>query len=155
MAPMSFPLRRFWIVAALGLSIFEPACNLNATSPTAGSPDGLSCGQRLVGGWIVTGFTPDQPLSPQAAQSLQALHQSLRITFDGQRAITTAPGLHHVGPYRIDNDGALDCVVSAPDDSGAVGSTLVHFTDANHYQVTERNSAVPGRSTMERSNPVY
>ncbi|MCS6899676.1 MAG: hypothetical protein RMJ98_08480 [Myxococcales bacterium] len=123
--------------------------------PRNQSPDGLSCGQRLIGGsWRLTGFQPDQPLSPQDAASLERLHGSLRLSFDGQNAITTGPGLHHVGPYRVESDDGVSCRIVAPDDTGVVSETFIRFLGSPHrIEVIDRRSAIPGRSTMERGAP--
>jgi len=124
-------------------------------SPRTQSPDGLTCGQRLVGGsWRFTGFQPDQPLNPQDAASLERLHGSLRLSFDGQNAVTTGPGLQHVGPYRVESDDGVSCRVVAPDDTGVVSETFIRFLGSPHrIEVIDRRSSIPGRSTMERGAP--
>lgn len=112
----------------------------------------MTCGQRLVGGaWRFTGFQPDQPLDAQSSAALERLHGSLRLSFDGQRAVTTGPGLQHVGPYRVESDDGVSCRVIAPDDAGVVSETFIRFVGSPHrIEVIDRRSSVPGRSTMER-----
>jgi hypothetical protein len=144
-------------VAAVLACFLAPLAGCNwpsgSTSQTARrSPDGLTCAQRLVGGsWRFTGFAPDRPLDPGPAQALERLHGSLRLSFNGQQALTTGPALYHVGPYQIADDDGISCRIIAPDDSGVVSETLVRFLDSPHkIEVLDRRSAVPGRSTMER-----
>lgn len=127
------------------------ACASGSSASGPRGPDGLSCGQRLIGGaWRFTAFYPDQPLAPGANQALQQLHSSLRLQFDGKSALTTGPGLNHLGPYQILDDDGVHCRISGPDDSGVVTDTWVRFLDGAHIEVLDRRSAVPGRSTMER-----
>jgi hypothetical protein len=120
--------------------------------PRVQSPDGMTCAQRLVGGaWRFTGFQPDQPLDAQSAATLEQLHGSIRLMFDGQRATTTIQGAPHVGPYQVDSDDGISCRVIAPDDTGVVSETYVRFVGSpNRIEVIDRRGAVPGRSTMER-----
>lgn len=96
------------------------------------------------------GFTPDRPLPPQNSQELARLHGAVRLRFDGQRAITSGPGLEHIGPYQVYADDGASCRVSAPDDTGVVTETYVRFLDQNHIEVLDRRSGVPGRATLER-----
>jgi hypothetical protein len=134
-------------VTFLGLGI--AACSSTPARPK--TPDGLSCGQRLVGGsWRFAGFTPDRPLPQASAANLEKLHGSLRLGFDGQKALTTGPGLYHLGPYQVADDDGMSCRIVAPDDGGVVTETNVRFLDANHLEVVDRRSAVPGRATLER-----
>jgi len=124
----------------------------SSTPPRPQTPDGLTCAQRLVGGsWRFTGFQPDQPLDPQSASSLERLHGTLRLSFDGQNALTTGSGIQHTGPYRVDSDDGMACRVTAPDDTGVVSETFIRFIGSPHrIEVVDRRSAVPGRATMER-----
>ena len=138
-------------VAALVLVVAAAAGCISSSSAKPKTPDGLGCGQRLVGGmWRFTGFFPDQPIDENTRAALERLHGTLRLGFDGQRALTTGPGLYHLGPYQIANDDGMSCRIVAPDDQGIVTTTDVHFLDANHLEVLDRRSAVTGRSTMER-----
>lgn len=131
--------------------VLVAGCVPSSTPTTPRSPDGMTCGQRLVGGtWKFTGFTPDRPLDPQAARALEQLHGTLRLGFDGQQALTTGPGLYHLGPYQVADDDGMSCRLLAPDDARVVTETRVRFVDPNHLEVTDPRSAVPGRSTMER-----
>lgn len=117
----------------------------------ARGPDGKTCGERLIGGaWRFTGFTPAMQLDPQASSALEQVHGSLRVSFDGQRALTTGPGLYHVGPYQIDGDDGTSCRIVAPDDNGIVTDRSVRFLDQNNVEIFDQRSAVPGRSTMQR-----
>jgi hypothetical protein len=136
-------------VLALALA---PACSRGGQTgvDTAPPPQG-SCAQRLVGGsWRFVGFTPNQPLPPQNAQELARLHGAVRLYFDGARAVTTGPGLQHIGPYQVYADDGASCRVSAPDDAGVVTETQVRFLDPNHIEVVDQRSGVPGRATLER-----
>lgn len=117
------------------------------------TPDGMSCGQRLVGGaWRFTGFNPDQPLDAATSASLASFHGSVRLRFDGQSATTTGAGIQQVSPYRIESDDGMSCRVIAPDPNGGPAETFVRFTTSgNHIEVIDRRPAsIPGRSTMER-----
>jgi hypothetical protein len=82
---------------------------------------------------------------------LQSLQASLRLVFDGQMATTTGPGVQSGSPYRVDQDDGTSCRISAPDTTGAVSEKLVRFTDPNHMEVLDRQSATPGRAAMERT----
>ena len=155
LAPSPLAPRRPPLTAALliGLGLLAAGC----LTPQASQPratDGLSCGQRLVGGsWHFTGFVPVQPLDPQAKAALERLHGSLQLSFDGHQALTTGPGIYHVGPYDIINDDGVSCVIRAPDDYKNVADTPVRFVDTHHLQVLDQRSAVPGTSTLERVLP--
>ncbi len=149
-APTRPALRRARLLALLLAAL--PSCSRSgqagAGSPT---PPGGSCAQGLVGGsWRFVGFTPDQPLPPQNAQELARLHGAVSLRFDGARAVTTGPGLQHIGPYQVYADDGASCRVSAPDDTGVVTETQVRFLDANHIEVVDRRSGVPGRATLQR-----
>jgi hypothetical protein len=146
-APLLFALFLLAVLASL------VAAGCASSTPAAGplSPDGKSCGQRLIGGaWRFVGFAPDQALNPEAAQALERLHGSLRLQYDGKNALTTGPGLNHLGPYQIVDDDGLNCRLRAPDDNGVVTETSIRFLDANHVEITDKRSSVPGRSQMER-----
>lgn len=140
------------LLPLLLLAALPLACSTSSSSARPGTPDGMTCGQRLVGGsWRFTGFQPEQPLDAQSAAALERLHGSLRLSFDGRNAVTTGPGLQHVGPYRIESDDGVSCRILAPDDTGVVSETYVRFVGSPHrIEVIDRRSAVPGRSTMER-----
>lgn len=143
-------LRTLALLSPFALALTLTGC-LASTSQTPKTPDGLTCAQRLQGGmWKFTGFRPDQPLPPNAASALERLHGSLRVGYDGQQALTTGPGLYHLQPYRVYDDDGLQCRIEAPDDTGRVSSSFVRFSDANHLEVLDQRSQVPGRSTMER-----
>ena len=131
---------------------FLPACSRGGQAGAGSAPPpGGSCGQRLVGGsWRFVGFVPDRPLPPQSAQELARLHGAVRLRFDGARAITTGPGLEHIGPYQVYADDGASCRVSAPDDYGVPSETHVRFLDPNHIEVVDQRSGVPGRATLER-----
>lgn len=140
-------------LALLAPMVLLPGC---PSSPArTQSPDGMTCGQRLVGGaWRFTAFQPDQPLNAQDAASLERLHGSLRLSFDGRNAVTTGPGLQHVGPYRVESDDGVSCRIIAPDDTGTVSETFIRFLGTPHrIEVLDRRSSIPGRSTMERVAP--
>jgi hypothetical protein len=150
-SPLLFRAIRTLGVATLLASAAAIGCLPPSGSANASSPDGMTCGQRLVGGmWRFTGFTPNAPLDPQTRAAIEQLHGTLRLGFDGQRALVTGPGLYHVGAYQLASDGPIECVISAPDDRGVVTTTSVRFLDGNHLQVNDQRSAVPGVSTMER-----
>jgi hypothetical protein len=137
---------------ALLLAALSPACSRGGQAGANAPPTAAgSCGQRLVGGsWRFVGFTPDRPLPPANAQELARLHGAVNLRFDGARAVTTGPGLQHIGPYQVYADDGTSCRVSAPDDAGVVTETYVRFLDPNHIEVLDRRSGVPGRATLER-----
>ncbi len=141
------------LTLAVGLSLTVLLSGCPSSSPRAEepAPDGLSCGRRLVGGmWRFTGFTPFAATDPAVLQDIAAVHGALRLGFDGQTALTEAPGVRHVGPYRIDRDGPYACSVVAPDDTGFVSQTDVRFLDANTIEVVDQRSQTPGRAVMVR-----
>ncbi|HEU4410541.1 MAG TPA: hypothetical protein VFS43_35125 [Polyangiaceae bacterium] len=155
-APPRRALRAALPFALLALALV-PACSRSGQAGAgagAAPPPGGSCGQRLVGGsWRFVGFVPDRPLPPPNAQELARLHGAVRLRFDGSRAITTGPGLEHIGPYQVYADDGASCRISAPDDSGIVTETHVRFLDPNHIEVVDQRSGVPGRATLERTGP--
>ena len=112
--------------------------------------DGRTCAERLVGSWRVVGFTPETlPTAAQQAQ-LQTVQSSLRLSFDGKMATTSGPGVQSGSPYRVDSDDGIGCRVTAPDTTGALSEKLVRFPDPNHMEVIDKQSATPGRATLER-----
>ena len=145
------PLARLALLASLALLAGCPSSS--SPTPRAATPDGLSCGQRLVGGaWRFTGFTPDQPLDATTTANLARLHGTVRLQFDGSTSYTTGAGIQQASPYRIDSDDGMSCRVLAPDPTGATVETYVRFTTSpNTIEVIDRRpTSIPGRSTMER-----
>ncbi|MFO0660377.1 MAG: hypothetical protein U0165_11190 [Polyangiaceae bacterium] len=144
-------LRPSLAVAALVLAVgsFVSACRPSNTP--ASLQDGLSCGQRLVGGaWRFTGFNPNTPTDPQRSQAITALQQSIRLTFDGQTTRTTGTNVSAVNPYSITSDDGVSCKVVAADPQGIRSETQIRFLDPYHIEVLDEQSQMPGRSSMER-----
>jgi hypothetical protein len=147
-------LRTVIFFALLGsISPVVVGCDSTSGRPGgANSPDGHTCGQRLVGGsWKIVEFQPEQPMDPTSASTLRELHSSLRITFDGSLATTTGQGVNHTGPYQTANDDGLRCRITAPDSAGVVTFTDIRFLDPHHYEVIDKRSAVPSRAVWERT----
>ena len=146
-------LVRLALLAALSAGLLTGCPSSSGTPARQATPDGMSCGQRLIGGaWRFTGFTPDQPLDAASAASLASLHGTMRLRFDGQSAFTTGAGIQQASPYRIESDDGMSCRVIAPDPTGAPVETFVRFTTSpNNIEVIDRRpTTIPGRSTMER-----
>jgi hypothetical protein len=136
-----------------GMTFAASGCELG-NSPTPNVPrgaDGKTCAERLVGAWHMIGFTPDVPPDATTAKNLQSVQSQVRLVFDGQMATTTGPGIQSGSPYRVDSDDGVSCRVLAPDTTGAVSEKLVRFPDPGHLEVLDRQSAVPGRGSWERT----
>ncbi len=145
---------RVFLLGSLALaSLALSGCDLG-TSPTPKVPrgsDGRTCAERLVGSWRFVGFAADVPQPAAQAAQLQSLQSSIRLTFDGRMATTSGAGVQSGNPYNVDSDDGTSCRVVSPDTTGATSEKLVRFNDPNHMEVLDRQSATPGRASMERT----
>ena len=128
-------------------------CELGS-SPTPKVPrgsDGRTCAERLVGSWRFVGFAPEVPQPAAQAAQLQSLQSTIRLTFDGRMATTTGAGVQGGNPYNVDSDDGTSCRIVSPDTTGATSEKLVRFNDPNHMEVLDKQSATPGRASLERT----
>ena len=135
------------------VALLVTGCDLG-TAPAPKVPrgtDGRTCAERLVGAWRFVGFAPDVPPPAAQATQLQALQSSIRLAFDGRMATTTGAGVQSGNPYTVDSDDGTSCRILSPDTTGATSEKLVRFNDPNHMEVLDKQSATPGRASLERT----
>lgn len=148
MSPLSRAAFAFALIS-LPFSTLVSGCHPSNTP--ASLQDGMTCGQRLVGGaWRFTGFSPAVQVDPQRGQAITALQQSIRLVFDGQTTRTTGTNVSATNPYQITSDDGVSCHVIAADPQGIRSETQVRFVDPYHIEVIDEQSQIPGKSTMER-----
>ncbi len=139
------------LVAALTLS--GAACtNAPPIDPSQVNAVAIaSVDARLRGTWVLQSYNPATPLEPMLAALLGFQIGQMVITFDGQRAVATSPGIRTERTYRVLVAQGDQFQVALSDEQGISYQAAALFVGDNDIRFQSYTSPWKGNGTLRRS----
>lgn len=140
--------------ALLALSSLSAAPGCGSDKPARG-PDQIqreleSVRTRLRGRWRAENFTPEQALDPVMQAMLQGLYGSMVITFDGQRVVADAPGIHFDRRYEVNDVVGDQFKLVAYEEGGLAYESFGEFRPGGELVLRVVTPPWKGTGTMRR-----
>ncbi len=105
---------------------------------------------RVRGTWVLQTYNPATPLEPMLAALLGFTLGQMVVTFDGQRAVATSPGVRAERTYRILQAQGDQFQILLADEQGISYQAAALFVDENNIRFQSYTSPWKGNGTLHR-----
>lgn len=106
---------------------------------------------RIRGTWVLQTYNPSTPLEPMLAALLGFQLGQMTVTFDGQRAVATSPGVHTVRTYRVLVAQGDQFQILLSDEQGIPYQAAGLFTDDNTVHFQSYTAPWKGNGSLRRT----
>lgn len=146
--------RRSPLALALALALANAACtSAPPIDPSRYNAAAVAATEvRIRGTWVLQTYNPATPLEPMLAALLGFQLGQMVITFDGQRAVATSPGVHTERTYRVLQAQGDQFQIALMDEQGVSYQAAGLFVGDNEVRFQSYTAPWKGNGSLRRSS---
>lgn len=146
--------RALWLTLVGALALSGAACtNAPPIDPSKVNAASIAAiDVRLRGTWVLQSYNPATPLEPMLAALLGFQLGQMVVTFDGQRAVATSPGVHTERTYRVLQAQGDQFQIALMDEQGVSYQAAGLFMGENDVRFQSYTAPWKGNGALRRSS---